>query len=191
LRRAEELMMRAAWMVAVYAMLAGCAETSTGPRTATRLPVTRAVLYQNGIGYFERRGKLDDDVLRIRVRPDQIRDVLKSLTVVDLSAGRPVSIALPIEKSRLKQLSELPEQVRTEGGLLALVRAFRGARCEISGEGAGRIGQHQHDPRPDHGVVQQRLEVRPRPRCQHRDPRVHRPPRYRRERTTVKPRRGR
>jgi hypothetical protein len=126
-------------MLAVYAMLAGCAETTAGPRATTRLPVTRAVLYQNGIGYFERRGRLDDDVLRIRVRPDQIRDVLKSLTVVDLSAGRPVSIALPIEKSRLKQLSELPEQVRTEGGLLALVQAFRGARCEISSEGTGRI----------------------------------------------------
>ncbi|HEY7955570.1 MAG TPA: DUF4139 domain-containing protein, partial [Polyangia bacterium] len=100
----------------------------------TALAVTRAVLYQNGIGYFERRGKLDGDLLKLRVRPDQIRDVLKSLTVVDLSSGRAISIALPIEKSRLKQLSELPEQVRAQGGVLAIAQAFRGARCQVEGE---------------------------------------------------------
>ena len=125
---------------ALYALgLAGCAAATVGH--APELPVTRAVLYQNGIGYFERRGKLSDDVLHLRVRPDQIRDFLKSLTVVDLGNGRATSIALPIEKSRAKLLSELPEQVRTEGGLLAIAQAFRGARCVVVGERtvAGRL----------------------------------------------------
>ena len=125
---------------ALYALgLAGCAAATVGH--APELPVTRAVLYQNGIGYFERRGKLSDDVLHLRVRPDQIRDFLKSLTVVDLGNGRATSIALPIEKSRAKLLSELPEQVRTEGGLLAIAQAFRGARCVVIGERtvAGRL----------------------------------------------------
>ena len=117
-------------MVALSALGGGCAGELPGMR-AQELKVTRAVLYQNGIGYFERRGRIDDDVLRMRVRPDQIRDVLKSLTVVDLSQGRAVSIALPIEKSRAKQLSDLPEQVRTQGGVLAIAQAFRGARCQV------------------------------------------------------------
>ena len=125
--------MKTTLALSLFATLgAGCAAT-----TATRapeLPVTRAVLYQNGIGYFERRGKLSDDVLHLRVRPDQIRDFLKSLTVIDLGSGRATSIALPIEKSRAKLLSELPEQVRTEGGFLAITQAFRGARCIIEGE---------------------------------------------------------
>ena len=113
-------------------LIAGCASTavSRGPE----LPVTRAVLYQNGIGYFERRGKLSDDVLHLRVRPDQIRDFLKSLTVVDLGSGRATSIALPVEKSRAQTLTDLPEQVRTEGGLLAIAQAFRGARVVVDGE---------------------------------------------------------
>ena len=110
----------------------GCA--GPGVSRGPELPVTRAVLYQNGIGYFERRGKLSNDVLHLRVRPDQIRDFLKSLTVVDLGTGRATSIALPIEKSRAKLLSELPDQVRTEGGLLAIAQAFRGARCIVEGE---------------------------------------------------------
>jgi hypothetical protein len=113
-------------------LLGACAAMPT--QRAPELPVTRAVLYQNGIGYFERRGKLSDDVLHLRVRPDQIRDFLKSLTVVDLAGGHPTSIALPIEKSRAKLLSELPEQVRQQGGLLALAQAFRGARCVVDGE---------------------------------------------------------
>ncbi len=123
--------MRGMGLVGVV-LLGGCAGAAInrGPE----LPVTRAVLYQNGIGYFERRGKISDEILHLRVRPDQIRDFLKSLTIVDLGNGRATSIALPIEKSRAKQLSELPEQVRTEGGLLAIAQAFRGARCVATGE---------------------------------------------------------
>jgi hypothetical protein len=123
------------------ALISACATAPTTQSRPQELKVSRAVLYQNGIGYFERRGKLEGDVLRIRVRPDQIRDVLKSLTVVDLSEGRAVSIALPIEKSRFKQLSELPEQVRNQGGLLATAQAFRGARCKLEAGGGSAKGR--------------------------------------------------
>jgi hypothetical protein len=120
--------------------LSGCAETALESRHS-ELKVTRAVLYQNGIGYFERRGRVEENVLHLRVRPDQIRDFLKSLTIVDAREGRAVSIGLPIEKSRAKQMSDLPEQVRTQGGVLAIAQAFRGARCHIDADGSatGRL----------------------------------------------------
>jgi hypothetical protein len=120
--------------------LAGCGAQMLAT-SAHELKVTRAVLYQNGIGYFERRGRVDGGVLTMRVRPDQIRDFLKSLTVVDLASGRAVSIALPIEKSRARQLADLPEQVRTQGGVLAIAQAFRGARCRIEtdSDATGRL----------------------------------------------------
>ncbi|MBI2373117.1 MAG: hypothetical protein HYV07_03880 [Deltaproteobacteria bacterium] len=98
------------------------------------LPITRVVLYQNGVGYFERRGRVDGDVLHLRVRPSQINDLLKSLTVVDASEGRAVSISLPLEKSGDRILSELPAQVRNAGGLLDVLRVFRGARIVIHGD---------------------------------------------------------
>ncbi len=100
------------------------------------------VLYQNGIGYFERRGRVDGDVVKLRIRPEQIADILKSLTVIDLADGRAVSVALPVEKGRARALAELPEQVRRSGGLIAIAAAFRGARAEVSGADgaiAGRI----------------------------------------------------
>jgi hypothetical protein len=74
------------------------AQTSAPPtdRTATastnssaRLPVTRVILYKNGVGYFEHSGHIrgNQDV-DIDFTTAQLDDVLKSLTVLDLGKGR-------------------------------------------------------------------------------------------------------
>lgn len=127
-----------------YALgLAACGGTqSVGARytgESVELPVRRVVLYQNGVGYFERRGKLDGDVLTLQVRPDQVNDILKSLTVLDLNEGRAVSVSLPLEKRGADVLAELPEQVRNAGGLIQVLAAFRGARVRID----GRLGERE------------------------------------------------
>ena len=76
-------------------MSAGCANgRSAFPATSTDLGLERVVLYRNGIGYFERHGEVDESTLRIRVRRDQINDLLKSLTVVDQD-GQAVSVSMP------------------------------------------------------------------------------------------------
>lgn len=103
----------------------------------SELPVTRVVLYQNGVGYFERSGRIEGGVLTLQARPSQINDLLKSLTVIDAGNGRAVSASLPLEESADRLLSELPEQVRSAGGLLQVLRLFRGARVEIEGDFAG------------------------------------------------------
>lgn len=106
------------------------------------LPVTRVALYQNGVGYFERRGTVVGNTLTLRIRPDQINDILKSLTVIDMGEGRPVSISLPVDKQAVDALASLPTQIRDEGGILSLLEAFRGARVAVVSGGvevAGRI----------------------------------------------------
>jgi hypothetical protein len=55
------------------------------------------VLYRNGIGYFERQGEIDGNELRIKVRRDQVNDLLKSLTVVERTSGKAVSISMPLD----------------------------------------------------------------------------------------------
>ena len=76
----------------------GCA-TSRGSFGAadTDLALERVVLYRNGIGYFERAGEVDEDVLRIKVRRDQVNDLLKSLTVIDRKSGQAVSVSMPLD----------------------------------------------------------------------------------------------
>src|SRR5262245_37710624 len=48
----------------------------------------RVILYQNGIGYFERAGHVQGETLRLQFGAGELDDVLKTLTVIDrLGAG--------------------------------------------------------------------------------------------------------
>ncbi len=137
--------MKARSLVAVALTCLAC-QAQTGGSTlpdspSAEIPIRRVVLYQNGVGYFERRGKIDGDVLRLQIRPSQINDLLKSLTVIDTGKGRAVSISLPLEKSGDRVLSELPEQVRNAQGVLDVLSVFRGARVELSGRQGSHTGR--------------------------------------------------
>src|SRR6187455_2769454 len=65
--------------------------------TGGALQLSKVVLYRNGVGYFERGGRVDGDALTIRVRKDQVNDLLKSLTVVERKGGRAISISMPLD----------------------------------------------------------------------------------------------
>lgn len=112
-----------------------------GSHRAEDLRVTRAVLYQNGIGYFERQGKVHGKTITLRVLPQQIADVLKSLTVVDLGSGRALNVVLPVEKGAAQQLAALPPQVRDAGGLMSIAQAFRGARVTVNATDTSTSGR--------------------------------------------------
>ncbi|MBX7080079.1 MAG: DUF4139 domain-containing protein [Nannocystaceae bacterium] len=76
----------------------GCAHgRSAYPTAETDLALQRVVLYRNGIGYFERHGEVEGDALAIKVRKDQVDDLLKSLTVIDRSTGKAVSVSMPLD----------------------------------------------------------------------------------------------
>lgn len=60
--------------------LTGCA-ADLGP--SRDLTLRHVVLYQNGIGYFERAGVLRDEKLHLRFRERELDDVLKTLVVVE------------------------------------------------------------------------------------------------------------
>lgn len=64
-----------------------------GPKLALR----RVVLYQNGIGYFERAGQLQGQRYRLQLRDHEVGDVLKSLLVVERNASgqHAVSAVIP------------------------------------------------------------------------------------------------
>ena len=76
---------------------------TTGADSAARLPVTRVILYKNGVGYFEHSGQVrgSQDV-HVDFTTAQLNDVLKSLTVLDLGKGRITGVsfnsAAPLER---------------------------------------------------------------------------------------------
>ena len=96
-----------------------------------QLRVSNVVLYQNGVGYFERRGTLKGRKIELRVRPDQINDVLKSLSVLKRNGGRVSSVTLPVERSSDRLAAELPAQVRRARGLVGLLQVLRGVKVSI------------------------------------------------------------
>ncbi|MEZ4404845.1 MAG: DUF4139 domain-containing protein [Kofleriaceae bacterium] len=71
-------------VVALGLAIVACAHPRGARAPApTPLHLERVVLYQNGIGHFERRGLVTDGHLRLVVRPAEVDDVIKTLTVVD------------------------------------------------------------------------------------------------------------
>lgn len=73
----------AAILLAVPLCCAACA-TPRPPDFRLR----RVVLYQNGIGHFERTGRLAGDALALRLGAHEVDDALKTLTVVEAGQGR-------------------------------------------------------------------------------------------------------
>lgn len=115
------------------AALAVLATTACGARhnQPADLAVTRVVLYQSGVAYIERAGRVVGDELVMPIRADQINDILTTLVVVDTGAGGSTSVSLPIDESAADRLADLPPELRDAGGLVAILHAFRGAEVSV------------------------------------------------------------
>ena len=120
-------------------------ETSAavGGSESTRLPVRRVVLYKNGVGYFEHLGRVrgSQDV-HVDFTSAQLNDVLKSLTVLDLSGGRITGVDYNSEAPLARRLATLRLALGERPTVAEFLGALRGARVEIrSGAGAAVAGK--------------------------------------------------
>lgn len=133
--------MRRITLLATLALLtSACAGRSPFRTVDGDLDLDTVVLYRNGIGYFERTGKVDEDVLRIKVRKDQVNDLLKSLTVVDRE-GKAVSVSMPLDPQTWANAA-LATLAPGNGSLAQVLDALRGTRVSITtneGTITGRI----------------------------------------------------
>jgi outer membrane protein OmpA-like peptidoglycan-associated protein len=78
--------MRVIASVCASSLLAGCIGHRPEPQRPMHLQ--RVILYQNGIGYFERAGHVHGETLELSFARGELDDVLKTLTVIDrLGAG--------------------------------------------------------------------------------------------------------
>ncbi len=115
-------------MSVAVAALPGCASRVTQPAD---LAVTRVVLYQSGVAYLERAGRVTGEELVMPIRADQINDILTTLVVVDHGANGSTSVSLPIDESASDRLADLPPELRDAGGLVSILHAFRGAEVAV------------------------------------------------------------
>jgi hypothetical protein len=121
------------WLLLV-ALASG--QSSTQPAnsgdSAARLPVTRVILYKNGVGYFEHAGHVrgSQDV-NVDFTTAQLNDVLKSLTVLDLGKGRITGVSYNSAAPRERRLGSLRLPVGENPTTAQFLDALRGARVEI------------------------------------------------------------
>ena len=125
------------------AKIADARETVAASAESTRLPVRRVVLYKNGVGYFEHLGRVrgSQDV-HVDFTSAQLNDVLKSLTVLDLSGGRITGVDYNSEAPLARRLATLRLALGEKPTVAEFLGALRGARVEIrSGAGAPITGK--------------------------------------------------
>src|SRR5712664_3369119 len=118
------------------------ARESANP-TAAKLPVRRVVLYKNGVGYFEHLGRVrgSQDV-HVDFTSAQLNDVLKSLTVLDLSGGKISGVDYNSEAPLARRLATLRLTLGENPTMADFLAALRGARLEVrSGSGAAMAGK--------------------------------------------------
>jgi len=111
--------------------------------TAAKLPVRRVVLYKNGVGYFEHLGHVrgSQDV-HVDFTSAQLNDVLKSLTVLDLSGGRIFGVDYNSEAPLARRLATLRLALGENPTVADFLSALRGARLEVrSGSGVAMAGK--------------------------------------------------
>src|SRR5256886_164041 len=108
-----------------------------------KLPVRRVVLYKNGVGYFEHLGHVrgNQDV-HVDFTSAQLNDVLKSLTVLDLSGGRITGVDYNSEAPLALRLATLRLALGERPTMAEFLGALRGARLEVrSGNGPALVGK--------------------------------------------------
>ncbi|MET0400911.1 MAG: hypothetical protein ABW123_00855 [Cystobacter sp.] len=102
------------------------------------LPIRRVVLYKHGVGYFERRGSVEGAAtLHLDFKAKDMNDVLKSMTVLDLSGGSVSAVSYDSTRPVEQLLQDATLRIPDSDSLLSLLAQVKGARVRA------RVGKEQ------------------------------------------------
>lgn len=96
------------------------------------LPIKKVILFKHGVGYFEREGVVHGDAaIDLQFRTAEMNDVLKSLTVLDLTGGLIASISYESTLSLKDQLKDLAIRLPNKNTLTELLSQIQGAQIAV------------------------------------------------------------
>ena len=97
------------------------------------VPITRVVVFDTGVAYFEHTGQVDGDaVMRMNFRAGQINDLLKSMLVMDLSGKGTVSgVSYASQDPVARALKSFAVDLSGDPSLWALLSQLRGAEVQV------------------------------------------------------------
>jgi len=104
-----------------------------GEAASEGLALSRVALFKSGVGYFELRGKArPGEAIPLNFKRSQMNDVLKSLTVINLSGGGVKNVVYDSTKTAAQELSEYAFEFRKGDGLPQILEQLQGCPIEIA-----------------------------------------------------------
>jgi len=102
------------FVCSLIAIGSGCA---TPPVTVPGLALRKVVIYRNGVGYFERGGRVQSDSVQFKVRKDEVGDFLATLAIV-------LSIPLAITFLQTGLVPRFPTAILATGLMILAALSF-------------------------------------------------------------------
>lgn len=100
------------------------------------IPITRVTLFKHGVGAFERQASVSgSNTLELAFKQDDVSDVLKSLTVLDLDGGQIHAIAYDSTKPIEQMLAEVALSIPDQKSLVSLLPQLKGAAISVASPG--------------------------------------------------------
>lgn len=96
-----------------------------------KLPITHMTLYKNGVGFFERRARMNGEAVTFSFRTEEMNDVLKSLTAIDWGPGQVLGVEYATPQSQEERLVGCSVSLATDRSLRDLLRSLRGRHIQL------------------------------------------------------------
>jgi hypothetical protein len=113
-------------------MLALTLLLAAAPPAPPRLPLKSRMLYENGVGYFERKGAMSaGSVAEIPLESGQLDDALKSMVVVSDRGVASIEFAPPLAAEAARAMAGMPEP-ELQRDLAALLRSLQGVDVKVA-----------------------------------------------------------
>lgn len=97
------------------------------------IPMKRVVLFNSGVGYFQRDGEVDGDMtVELPFKADQINDLLKSLVLQDLGGGKISPVTYPSRDPLSRILKSFGVDITDNPTLGDLLNRLRGTKVIIT-----------------------------------------------------------
>lgn len=101
-----------------------------------QLNLKKVALFKSGVGYFELRGSVEaGEGIELHFKREQMNDLLKSLTILNLSGGEVGSHAIGVvydsTKTAKQQLNDYAFDLRKDDGLPQVLKQLQGSKIEL------------------------------------------------------------
>jgi hypothetical protein len=95
------------------------------------LPIVKMTLYKHGVGFYQRRGRVEGDAVTLIFRKEEMNDVLKSLTAFTIGGGQVLNVDFETPEDKADRLARSSLQLSDDASLRDLLRDLRGRPVSV------------------------------------------------------------